>query len=58
MSNLNAEHSGYIAPRRMLYSEISGKQRLLGQKIITDKIVDDKLKDLNIYMNKTMIKEY
>lgn len=58
MSNLNAEHSGYIAPRRMLYSEISGKQRLLGQNIITDKIVDDKLKELNIYMNKTMIKEY
>lgn len=58
MSNLNAEHSGYIAPRRMLYSEISGKQRLLGQKIITDKIVDDKLKELKIYMNKTMIKEY
>lgn len=58
MSNLNAEHSGYVAPRRILYSEISGKQRLLGQSIITDKIVEDKLKELNIYMNKTMIKEY
>ncbi|MGY4106520.1 glycosyltransferase family 2 protein [Aeromonas encheleia] len=58
MANLNAEHTGYVAPRRLAYSEISGKQRLLDNKVITDNLIDDKLKELNIYMNKSRVQEY
>ena len=56
--NLNAENTGYVAPRRLAYSEISGKQRLLGDEIITDELVDNKLKEINIFMPKSKIKEY
>ncbi|MBV7316766.1 glycosyltransferase family 2 protein [Shewanella sp. NIFS-20-20] len=58
MANLNAEHTGYVAPRRLAYSEISAKQRLLGDEIITDQIVDGKLKEINIYMPESRVTEY
>lgn len=58
IANLNAEHTGYVAPRRLAYSEISGKQRLLGDDVITDHIVDKELKELKIYMPKSRVTEY
>lgn len=58
MANLNAEHTGYVAPRRLAYSEISGKQRLLGNEIISDNLIDDKLKELKIYMDNSRVQEY
>lgn len=49
MENLNAEHNGFVAPRRRAYSEIAARQRVLGSKIVSDHEVNNVLRQQNIY---------
>ena len=47
--NLTAEHSGFVAQRRRLYSDIAARQRVLGEDIVTNTDVEGVLSELGIF---------
>ena len=55
--NLTADNSGFVAPRRRKYSDIAARQRLLGKDIIDNNNVDEVLKENEIYMEHSSVKE-
>jgi len=56
--NLSADNSGFVAQRRRLYSDIAARQRLLGNKIISNNDIDEVLKNNKIYMEHSSVKEF
>ena len=46
---IEASARGYRAPKRRLYAGLAGRQRILGNQIVSDDFVDEVLKDADIY---------
>ncbi|MFS6937572.1 glycosyltransferase family 2 protein [Neisseria animaloris] len=56
--DLTAENNGFVAKKRRAYSDITARQRILGDKIITDEMVTDVLKNNAIFRHCAGVERY
>ncbi|WP_347510641.1 glycosyltransferase family 2 protein [Phaeobacter sp. CAU 1743] len=54
---IEASERGYRAPKRRLYAGLAGRQRMLGDQIVSDDMVEEVLKDADIYREPQSIEE-
>lgn len=54
---IEANERGYRAPKRRLYAGLAGRQRMLGNQIISEDFVEEVLKDADIYRKPQSVEE-
>jgi hypothetical protein len=54
---IEADERGYRAPKRRLYAGLAGRQRMLGNQIVSEDFVEEVLKDADIYREPQSVEE-